>query len=103
PGLLKTLADILCHHDVAELVPKLEANGLPYAPIVKPEQLVDDPHLRASGGLVPMQTDDGGTTDVVLLPITLGGRRLGVRRPLPRAGEHDDEILGPLREKAGRS
>ena len=96
PELLKTLADILCHHDVAELVPRLEANGLPYAPIVKPEQLVHDPHLRASGGLVPMQTEDGGTTDVVLLPITLGGRRLGVRRPLPRAGEHDDEILGAL-------
>ena len=55
--------------------PKLEANGLPYAPIVKPEQLVDDPHLKASGGLVPMETDDGGMTDVVLLPITLGGRR----------------------------
>jgi hypothetical protein len=43
-----------------------------------------------------MPTDDGGTTDVVLLPITLGGRRLGVRRPLPRAGQDDDDILGAL-------
>jgi crotonobetainyl-CoA:carnitine CoA-transferase CaiB-like acyl-CoA transferase len=100
PELLKALAEILRHHDVAELVPKLETNGLPYAPIVRPEQLVHDPHLRASGGLVPMQTEDGGTTDVVLLPITLGGRRLGVRRPLPRAGEHDDEILGALSSRA---
>jgi crotonobetainyl-CoA:carnitine CoA-transferase CaiB-like acyl-CoA transferase len=101
PELLKTLAEILRHHDVAELVPKLEANGLPYAPIVKPEQLVHDRHLKESGGLVPMQTEDGGTTDVVLLPITLGGRRLGVRRPLPRAGEHDDEILAALPSRAG--
>ena len=64
---------------IEELSPKLEAAGIPYAPIVRPEQLVDDPHLKASGGLVPMQTDDGGTTDVVLLPLPLGGRRPGVR------------------------
>ena len=96
PELLKTLAEILRHHDVVELVPKLEAAGLPYAPIVKPEQLVHDPHLRASGGLVPMQTEDGGTTDVVLLPITLGGRRPGVRLPLPRIGEHTEEVLASL-------
>jgi crotonobetainyl-CoA:carnitine CoA-transferase CaiB-like acyl-CoA transferase len=100
--LIPRLAEILRHHDVAELVPKLEANGLPYAPIVKPEQLVHDPHLRASGGLVPMQTEDGGTTEVVLLPITLGGRRPGVRRPLPRIGEHDDEILGALPSRRAR-
>ena len=94
--LIPRLGAILAQHDVAELIPKLEANGLPYAPIIKPEQLVHDRHLKESGGLVPMPTDDGGTTDVVLLPITLGGRRLGVRRPLPRAGEHDDDILGAL-------
>ena len=99
--LIPRLAAILAHHDVAELVPKLEANGLPYAPIVKPEQLVHDLHLKQSGGLVPMQTEDGGSTDVVLLPITLAGRRLGVRRPLPRAGEHDDEILGALPGRHG--
>ncbi len=97
--LIPRLAEILARHDVAELVPKLEANGLPYAPIVKPEQLVHDRHLKESGGLVPMQTEDGGTTDVVLLPITLDGRRLGVRRPLPRVGEHDEEVLGALRSR----
>jgi crotonobetainyl-CoA:carnitine CoA-transferase CaiB-like acyl-CoA transferase len=96
PELLKKLAEILRHHDVAELVPKLEAAGLPYAPIVRPEQLVHDRHLRESGGLAPMQTEDGSLTDVVLLPITLGGRRPGVRLPLPRVGEHTEEILATL-------
>ncbi len=70
----------LRHHRVDELSPKLEAAGIPYAPIVRPDQLLDDPHLNASGGLVPMETDDGGTTDVVLLPLTMGGRRPGVRQ-----------------------
>jgi crotonobetainyl-CoA:carnitine CoA-transferase CaiB-like acyl-CoA transferase len=96
PELLKRLGDILRHHRIDELSPKLEAAGIPYAPIVRPEQLIDDPHLRASGGLVPMQTDDGGTTDVVLLPLTLGGRRPGVRQPLARVGEHTEEVLSRL-------
>ena len=93
PALLERLGDILKHHDIDELSPKLEAAGIPYAPIVRPDQLVDDPHLKASGGLVPMTTEDGGTTDVVLLPLTMGGFRPGVRRPLPAVGQHTDEIL----------
>lgn len=100
PDLLKILGDILKDHRIDEMSAKLEAAGLPYAPIVRPEQLIDDPHLRASGGLVPMQTEDGGTTDVVLLPLTMGGRRPGVRSPLPRIGEHTDEILSRLTGKS---
>jgi crotonobetainyl-CoA:carnitine CoA-transferase CaiB-like acyl-CoA transferase len=96
PELLRRLGEILQHHRIEELSPKLEAAGIPFAPIVRPEQLIDDPHLRESGGLVRMQTDDGGATDVVLLPLTLGGRRPGVRQPLARVGEHTDEVLGAL-------
>jgi crotonobetainyl-CoA:carnitine CoA-transferase CaiB-like acyl-CoA transferase len=96
PELLRRLGEILQHHRIAELSPKLEAAGIPYAPIVRPEQLVDDPHLKASGGLVPMTTDDGGTTEVVLLPLLMGGRRPGVRQPLARVGEHSEEILSQL-------
>jgi formyl-CoA transferase len=93
PQLLARLGEILKHHDVSELSAKLEAAGLPYAPIVRPDQLVEDPHLKASGGLVPMMTDTGEETAVTLLPITLGQRRLQVRRPLPKAGEHTEEVL----------
>ncbi|WP_119157167.1 CaiB/BaiF CoA transferase family protein [Caldimonas tepidiphila] len=102
PELLQRLGEILKHHRIDELSAKLEAAGLPYAPIVRPDQLVDDPHLRESGGLVPMQTDDGGMTDVVLLPLLMGGRRPPVRRPLPRVGEHTDEVLAALARKRGR-
>ncbi|MBN3798555.1 CaiB/BaiF CoA-transferase family protein [Burkholderia sp. Ac-20392] len=100
PRLLERLGAILKDHRAAELSPKLEAAGIPYAPIVRPEQLLDDPHLKASGGLVPMQTDDGHTTDVVLLPITMGGRRPGVRQALARVGEHTQEVLARLKRHA---
>jgi formyl-CoA transferase len=93
PELLRRLADHLGHQRVSELSPRLEAAGIPYAPITRPEQLLDDPHLKASGGLVPMQTEEGDLTQVVLLPLLMDGRRLGVRHPLPRAGEHNEEYL----------
>jgi crotonobetainyl-CoA:carnitine CoA-transferase CaiB-like acyl-CoA transferase len=100
PELLQRPGRCAAPHRADELMPKLEAAGIPYAPIVRPEQLVEDPHLRESGGLVPMQTDDGGSTEVVLLPLTLGGRRPGVRQPLAQVGEHTDEILGDSRTSA---
>ena len=96
PDLLERLGEILKDHRIDELSAKLEAADIPYAPIVRPEQLLDDPHLKASGGLVEMQTDDGGRTDVVLLPLLMGGRRPGVRQPLAKVGEHTEEILSRL-------
>jgi len=99
PELLIRLGEILKHHRADELSLKLEAAGIPYAPIMRPDQLLDDPHLKASGGLVPMETEDG-TTDVVLLPLLMGGRRPGVRQALARVGEHTQEILARLTGRA---
>ena len=99
PELLAKLGEILVNHRIEELSPKLEAAGIPYAPIMRPEQLVEDPHLKESGGLVPMTTEDGGVTDVVLLPLLMGGRRPGVRSALPGIGQHTEEILAGLKSR----
>ncbi|KKB64798.1 CoA-transferase [Robbsia andropogonis] len=99
PQLLERLGNILKHHRSEDLSPRLEAAGIPYAPIVRPEQLLDDPHLKASGGLVPMEAEDGSMTEVVLLPLTMGGRRPGVRQALARVGEHTQEVLSRLTKK----
>lgn len=64
--------------------------------MVRPDQLVHDEHLLASGGLVPMPAETGDTTQVVLLPLLMGGRRPGVRHPLAAVGEHTDQVLGAL-------
>ncbi|HTH73658.1 MAG TPA: CaiB/BaiF CoA-transferase family protein [Trinickia sp.] len=100
PELMPLLSAALQEQRVDALMPKLEAAGIPYAPIVRPEQLLDDPHLKASGGLAPMTTEDGGTADVVLLPLSMGGRRPGVRRALAKVGEHTQEILGLLARRS---
>jgi len=76
---------------------KLEASGLPFAPITRPEELFDDPHLNAGGGLLPFTVTDGERkgqqTKLPALPLEMNGHRFGLRRPVPRAGEHTRELL----------
>lgn len=80
---------------------KVAAAGLPYAPIVKPHELFDDPHLKESGGLLPLTLPDGTKTVTPALPIELAGRRLGTRRNPPKVSEHGREILAELGYAAG--
>ena len=84
----------------AELAQRFEAVGLPYAPIRKPEELYDDPHLLATGGLADIRLTDGERAGqmagAALLPISLHGERLGVREHPPHAGEHTDALLRGL-------
>ncbi|MDD0811561.1 CaiB/BaiF CoA-transferase family protein [Curvibacter sp. RS43] len=96
PELLRRLAESTLQCEIEDLCARLKAAGLPYAKVVRPDQLIHDEHLLASGGLVPMQTEDGDSTQVVLLPLLMGGRRPGVRHPLPRVGEHTAEVLARL-------
>ena len=75
-----------------------EQNGLPFAPITRPQELFDDPHLNATGGLAPVRPVPGQPrqSKVPLLPILLDGRRPGLRLQPPRVGEHTDELLASL-------
>jgi crotonobetainyl-CoA:carnitine CoA-transferase CaiB-like acyl-CoA transferase len=94
--MMPLLRERLAPYSAAELSAMFEANALPFAPITRPQDLLDDPHLNASGGLAPLTLPDGRETKTVLLPITLDGARPRVRLNPPRLGEHNAEILGAL-------
>ena len=98
--LLPELRQRLAHYSAAELTRLFEDAGLPYAPIAKPEDLLDDPHLRATGGLADVRLTDGEragqSAPAALLPIAMDGKRLGVRRDPPYQGENTDELLAQL-------
>ncbi|MDI1275441.1 CaiB/BaiF CoA-transferase family protein [Polaromonas sp.] len=100
PRLLLTLRERLAQRSAAELSAIMEKAGLPFAPIRKPEDLLDDEHLLATGGLADVRLPDGPrageTVKTTLFPITMGGGRLGVRLHPPRLGEHTDELLTSL-------
>ncbi len=76
-----------------ELMQKLESSGLPFAPIMRPEDLFDDPHLGASGGLLDMTLPDGQETRLPALPLEMSGERFSALRNPPGSGEHTVEIL----------
>ena len=84
----------------AELSAIFEKAGLPYAPIAKPEELFDDPHLLATGGLADVRLTDGAragdTAKAALLPFTMDGQRLGVRADPPSQGQDTDALLTAL-------
>ena len=98
--LLPLLAERLKAWTAAELSARFEAVGLPFAPISKPEDLYDDPHLLATGGLADVVLPDGPragqTVKTTLFPLTLAGERLGVRLSPPVLGSHTDALLAGL-------
>jgi crotonobetainyl-CoA:carnitine CoA-transferase CaiB-like acyl-CoA transferase len=73
-----------------------EQAGLPFAPITRPEQLFDDPHLNGSGGLTEIRLADGRTTRVPTLPFEMDGRRFGARLDPPAPGSHARALLAEL-------
>ena len=93
--LLPKLQEILKRYSKAELSTKLEAIGLPYAPIARPRDLFDDPHLNA-GGMIETQDPRGTTFKVPGLPLELGGERLGLRNQPPVVSENARELLASL-------
>ena len=93
--LIPRLNQLTREHPQDELAAKLEAIGMPFAPIAKPWDLLDDPHLNASGGLLETRAR-GRTIHVPALPVALDGERLPKRTDPPRVGEHARELLESL-------
>ena len=100
PTLIPDIKNRLAQLTAKEITTIFEENGLPFAPITRPEQLFEDPHLIATGGLAPITLTDGpkaGTqTSTPLIPLMMNGKRLGVRLNPPKSGEQTQEILKEL-------
>lgn len=96
PELQMRFAQLPC----AQLSAQFEKHGLPYARIAKPEELFDDPHLLATGGLQEMVLPDGphagSTTTAPLLPLRLDGERLGITANPPRFAQDTAAVLRSL-------
>ena len=86
-----------------ELSAKFEAAGLPYAPITQPQELFEDAHLLATGGLtpvtIPADASSAGQpvhTHTPLLPLRMNGERLPLRHAPPSIGQDTEALLQEL-------
>jgi crotonobetainyl-CoA:carnitine CoA-transferase CaiB-like acyl-CoA transferase len=93
PRILPIIADIVARHDIADMMKKLEALSVPFAPLATPGDLFDDPHLNHGNRMFETELVDGQRLKLPGLPIEMDGHELGVRRNPPVIGEHTREVL----------
>lgn len=94
--IIPVLKELFLSFSKDELMARLEVTGLPFAPIAKPEDLFDDPHLNDKGGLLEMKLPDGTDIKLPALPVQIGDSRPGLRLSPPRPGQNTAEIMESL-------
>ena len=104
-------------HERARLLPRIEAlfagmtreaaleacgrAGIPFAPVARPEDLFDDPHLNAGGYLVDTTLAGGVRARLPRLPLTMAGDTPGLRNDPPGIGADTRSVLMGLGYDAG--
>jgi len=97
--LIPVLAEVVAGMDLDDIASRCEAAKIPFAPVQKPSDLLEDPHLLASGGLLETllapKGGDGPSAGIPALPMEFGDdrRRLPLRRQPARIGEHSRDVL----------
>ena len=84
--MLAELAPLLKVRPRAEWVERLEAAGVPCAPINSVPQALDDPHVQALGLLAQVPGEDFRLT---ASPLSFDGQRPAITASAPRLGEHN--------------
>ncbi len=95
--ILAVIQPLFRSMSLAEACERLEKAGIPFAPINRPTDLFDDPHLNAGGGLLPVTMHRGArqgqAVKLPALPVELSGARPGLRRDLPAPGGDTRAVL----------
>lgn len=98
--LLAAIRALFAPLSLEVLSERLARAGLPFSPINTPGDLFDDPHLTASGGLLPVHLTDGDrageAATLPRLPVEFGQHKPPLHRDLPEAGAHNHEVLKEL-------
>jgi crotonobetainyl-CoA:carnitine CoA-transferase CaiB-like acyl-CoA transferase len=94
--LLASLRELFKTLTRAEISRVCEAANIGFAPIRRPDELLDDPHLACPGAMVSVALPQGGSTPIPALPIEMDGQRLKKRLDIPRVGEHSTDIANEL-------
>jgi crotonobetainyl-CoA:carnitine CoA-transferase CaiB-like acyl-CoA transferase len=80
----------------AYILAECEAIGLPFAPINRPEDMFDDPHLQHQGAMLNVTLPNGRPAPTPALPLEIDGKRFGLRQDIPSVGEHSSQICREL-------
>ena len=92
PIIARRLAQVTA----ADLCDRLDELNIPFAPINRPEDLLDDPHVLRPGGLKTSRNVDGKTFRAPVLPLEMDGQPVDRDTDVPVLGADTDDILTAL-------
>ena len=93
--ILPVIRAMVAEFTAEEVIAKLDGSGLPFAPIGRPQDMFDDPHL-AEGGLEDVTLDNGTPVRLPTVPLEMGGNRIGSPQELPTPGQDARSVLTDL-------
>src|SRR4029077_11919744 len=96
PGLVPKVAEIFKRYGKDELEQKCLEADISFAPVARPQDLFDHPHLLANGSLAPTTLPGGGKTRLPLLPVQMLGWRPPLVSDPPEVGQHNDAVLAGI-------
>jgi crotonobetainyl-CoA:carnitine CoA-transferase CaiB-like acyl-CoA transferase len=70
-----------------QLTARLDSAGVPFAPINKPIDLVEDPHMLQGGGLMDVTLSNGDRIKLPGLPLEFNGEKATLHKDLPQPGQ----------------
>ena len=83
-------------YDANDLLTRMNARGVPCAPLYGYSQVLSDPQVEHMQWVEKMTLPNGVATRTVISPQQVSGQRLGLRRAPPALGEHTGEVLREL-------
>jgi crotonobetainyl-CoA:carnitine CoA-transferase CaiB-like acyl-CoA transferase len=96
PWLVPKVAELFRRYNKDELEKMCLAADLSFAPVARPQDLFDHPHLLANGSLAATTLPGGVKTRLPLLPFQMLGWRPPLVRDPPEIGQHNDEVLAEI-------
>ncbi len=96
-GLYQIVAELMAHRTTSEWIELLKDADIPMTPVLSPENLLDDEHLKETGFFDSCEHPSEGKIRQLGIPVTFSRTPGAVRRYAPRLDEHREEILMELK------
>jgi crotonobetainyl-CoA:carnitine CoA-transferase CaiB-like acyl-CoA transferase len=94
--LIPLLKEKLVKLSKADLITLSQKSKIPFAPLMRPDQLFDDPHLNESGGLVQTTFPGGLQTKMPKIPMRIGDYDFNLKTDPPEVGQYGQSVLSAI-------